>query len=66
MATNQNAFGRRARSVCIVTKLPVRLQAKSTNVLRDVVESRIVRLGSITIRIGVSPTGEVVCEIEPP
>jgi hypothetical protein len=64
MSLNQAAQGRRARSVCIVTDKPVRLQEKITRKLdaRPV----IVSLGSAILKISELPTGEIVIEIEPP
>ena len=65
MSLNQAAHGRRAKSLCIVTELPVRLQAKSAKVRTDIVETRIVRIGSTTLRIRMSATGELIVD-EPP
>ena len=62
----RSPFGHRTvRSVCIVSELPVRLQAKSVKVRTDIVETRIVRIGSTTLRIRLSATGEVIID-EPP
>jgi len=61
----RSPFGRRtARSVCIVTDKPVRLQEKITPKLdaRPV----IVSLASAILKISELPTGEIVIEIEPP
>lgn len=65
MTINQSAFGRVARSACIVTDLPVRLQEKKAQRTR-LSDAKIVWLGSIKVLIGVSATGEVFIEIEPP
>ncbi len=65
MPLDQAAQGRRARSVCIVTRLPVRLQDKSAPQVADV-SSRVVRLQSATLIITESATGEISIKIEPP
>ncbi len=63
----RSPFGHRTvRSVCIVTDKPVRLQAKSKPVNpADIVETKIVRLGSSVWRMRVTATGEVIID-EPP
>jgi hypothetical protein len=65
MLLKQTACGRQARSLCIVSELPLRLQEKKA---RDgkLAEAKIVRLGSVKLLVGLSATGELVIEIEPP
>jgi len=65
MRIKQTAYGRQARSVRIVTDKPVRLQAKSHQVCEWIVETQIVRIRSLTLRIRMSATGEVIID-EPP
>ena len=66
MSKTKSAFGRRARSVCIVTELPVRLQEQISPTDRQGVEPVIVRIGSGVLRITQLGSGELVIEIEPP
>jgi len=67
MPLTLTALGRRkARSVCIVTDLPVRLQAKSKRPVPELLESRFVQIGSTTALIGLTATGELTIWIEPP
>jgi hypothetical protein len=66
MSKNQAANWRRARSVCIVTDLPVRLQAKSATRKDKPVETQIVRMGSVRVRVSLFSTGEFLVEMEPP
>jgi hypothetical protein len=63
----RSPFGRRtARSVCIVTELPVRLQAKSAYVNpANIVETHIVRTCVGVRRIRITATGELIID-EPP
>jgi hypothetical protein len=63
----RSPFGRRtARSVCIVTELPVRLQAKSIHINpAHIVETYIVRTCVGVQRIRVTASGEVIYD-EPP
>jgi len=67
MRTNEALLGRRRpRSVCIVTELPVRLQAKLIEIKADnIVETQIVRIGSNVVRIRLTATGELIYD-EPP
>lgn len=65
MMCNQTAFGRKARSVCIVSDLPVRLQQKNS-ARPKLSNAKIVWLGSVKVLVGLSASGEVVIEIDPP
>lgn len=65
MSLLKAAQGRRARSVCIVTDKPVRLQAKSHRITGWFVETQIVRIGNAVLRIRLTATGEIVID-EPP
>jgi len=66
MSKTKSAFGRHARSVCIVTELPVRLQEKISLTERQGVKPVIVNLGSGVLKITQLGSGELVIEIEPP
>lgn len=66
---SQNSFAalrRRARSVLIVTDLPVRLQGKKKHRKRHEPGTRIVRLGDVVVLLSLSATGVVTFEVEPP
>jgi hypothetical protein len=65
MSTKHVACRRQARSVCIVTDKPVRLQAKSNRVTGWFVETQIVRIGNAVLRVRLTATGEIVID-EPP
>jgi hypothetical protein len=54
--------GRCARSVCIVTDLPITVQPK--NKIKG--KPSILRLGSVKLKITETGSGELVIEIEPP
>ena len=66
MFQNQAAFRRRARSVCIVTDLPVRLQGKKKQSTKRESGTQIMRLGSVVLAVRLTATGEIVIEVEPP
>jgi hypothetical protein len=65
MYPNQAAQRRHARSVCIVTDKPVRVQAKSNQPTGAFVETKVVRLNGTLWRLRMTATGEVVID-EPP
>jgi hypothetical protein len=65
MSVKQVASGRRARSVCIVTQIPLRLQHEIA-AFRVKGKPRIIYLESATIRITESASADLVIEIEPP
>ncbi len=65
MSLNQAAQGRRARSVCMVTQIPLRLQHVIA-AFRVKGKPCVIYLESATIRITESVSGELVIEIEPP
>jgi hypothetical protein len=66
MTINQSTFGRKARSACIVTDLPVRLQEKKAARPKLSAESKTIWFGSIRVIVSLSATGEITFEIEPP
>lgn len=66
MRLNQVAHGRRARGVCIVTRLPVRLKQENATTVEPGARPLIVPLVSAKLRITETATGEIVIEIEPP
>ncbi len=61
----QTAYGRHARSVCIVSDLPARLQGKNAP-RQKLAEAKVIRIGSTKVLIGLTSTGELVIEPEPP
>lgn len=66
MSLKLTAYGRRkARSVCIVTALPVRLQEKKSADTKTI-SSHVVRLAWATIIISQSASSEVTIVLEPP
>lgn len=66
MSKYQAASWRRARSVLIVTDLPVRLQAKKKQSTKREPGTQIVRLGDVVVLLRLSATGEIHVEVEPP
>jgi len=64
MRFNQAAFGRQARTVRIVTSLPVRVQEKSKKI--NLIAPQRIYIDSTLIIIGMTATGEIVALIEPP
>jgi len=56
---------RRARSVCIITTLPIQLQ-REIAAFRVKAAPKVLYLETATIRIFQSVSGELVIEIEPP
>jgi hypothetical protein len=61
----QTAYGRHARSVCIVSDLAARLQGKNRP-RQKLAEAKVIRIGSTKVFIGITATGELVIETDPP
>lgn len=67
MRIKLTAYGRRARSVCIVTDLPVRLQAKKKSTKHDRIPgAKLVRLGGVSVLLYLTATGELGVIEDPP
>jgi hypothetical protein len=61
----QATQGRQARSVRMITPLPVRLQEKTAD-REKLSDATIVWIGTVKVLLGISATGELVIEPEPP
>ncbi|MEA2205188.1 MAG: hypothetical protein QOE77_1964 [Blastocatellia bacterium] len=67
MTKTVTASGRRtARRLCIVTDLPILLQAKSTQHRPETAKPILVSLRMGLLKITETATGEIVIEFEPP
>jgi len=66
MGFNKAAFGRQARTVRILTDLPVLVQAKNARIRCGKKKTQKVYLPNLTIIIRYSESGDVIIETEPP
>lgn len=66
MSFHQAAQGRHARSVRIITDLPVRLQGKKQKSKTREPGAQIIRLGGVVLLVRLTAVGELVFEVEPP
>lgn len=66
MRFNKAASGRQARTVRILSDLPVLVQAKNARVRCGKKKTQKVYLPTLTIIIRYSDSGEVIIETEPP